>query len=79
MKADNLIKEVRESNQRLWDSYQLFLSTDGKQGMRCFTPDKMQALLNRTDAEIIAQAEAKGLVIEDKDEYLASLNIETAL
>jgi len=78
MKAELLIKEVRESNQRLWDSYQLFLSTNGKQGMNCFTPDKMKALLDRTDAEIIAQAEAKGLVIEDKDEYLASLNIETA-
>lgn len=77
MKAESLIKEVRESNQRLWDSYQLFLSTDGKQGMNCFTPDKMKAMLDRTDAEIIAQAEAKGLTIEDKDEYLASLNIGT--
>ena len=72
MKAEILIKDVRESTQRLWDSYQLFLKTNGKQGMNCFTPDTMLKKLNRTDAEIIAQAEAKGLLIEDKEEYLAS-------
>ena len=74
MKAKVLIKDVRDSNQRLWDSYQLFISSGGQRGMNCFTPDKMQALLERTDAEIIEQAEAKGIVIEDKDEYLASLS-----
>lgn len=74
MKAKVLIKDVRDSNQRLWDSYQLFISSGGKRGMNCFTPDKMKALLERTDAEIIAQAEAKGIIIEDKDEYLASLS-----
>ena len=74
MKAAILIKDVRESTQRLWDSYQLFLSSGGQQGMNCFTPEKMKQLVERTDAEIIAQAEAKGIVIEDKDEYLASLS-----
>jgi len=70
MKAVDLIKEVRESNQRVWDSYQLFLSTNGKEGMNCFTPDKMLALLNRTDEEIILKAESRGLTVEDRDEYL---------
>jgi len=70
MKAVDLIKEVRESNQRVWDSYQLFLSTNGKEGMNCFTPDKMLALLNRTDEEIILKAESSGLTVEDRDEYL---------
>lgn len=74
MKAADLIKDVRESTQRLWDSYQLYLSTGGKMGMNCFTPDAMKKLLERTDAEIIAQAESKGLTIEDRDEYLASLS-----
>ena len=71
MKAADLIKDVRVSTQRLWDSYQLYLSSGGKQGMNCFTPEVMEKLVNRTDAEIIAQAEAKGLTIEDKEEYLA--------
>lgn len=71
MKAADLIKDVRESTQRLWDSYQLYISSGGRQGMNCFTPDVMEKLVNRTDAEIIAQAEAKGLSIEDKEEYLA--------
>lgn len=74
MKAADLIKDVRESTQRLWDSYQLYLSSGGRKGMNCFTPEAMKKLVDRTDAEIIAQAEAKGLTIEDKEEYLASLS-----
>lgn len=70
MKAEVLIKEVRESNQKLWDSYQLFLSTNGEQGINCFTPDKMKRLLERTDREIIEAGIAKGIVIEDADVYL---------
>lgn len=70
MKAEILIKEVRESNQKLWDSYQLFLSTNGEQGINCFTPDKMKRLLERTDKEIIEAGIAKGVVIEDADIYL---------
>ena len=31
MKAADLIKDVRVSTQRLWDSYQLYLSSGGKQ------------------------------------------------
>ena len=42
--------------------------------MNCFTPEVMEKLVNRTDAEIIAQAEAKGLTIEDKEEYLAKVS-----
>lgn len=70
MKAEILIKEVRESNQKLWDSYQLFLSTNGEQGINCFTPDKMKRLLERTDREIIEAGIAKGIAIEDADVYL---------
>lgn len=73
MKAIDLIRDVRNSTQRLWDSYQLFLSSGGKMGLNCFTPEAMERKLKRTDAEIIEQAEAKGLVVEDKDEYLASI------
>lgn len=73
MKAAVFIKDIRDSNQRLWDSYQTFLSTNGEQGMNCFTPDKMESLLKRTDREIIELGLAKGVVIEDAEEYLAGI------
>ena len=36
MKAAALIKEVRESTQHLYDSYQKYLETDGKNGVVLF-------------------------------------------
>lgn len=74
MKAEFLIKEVRRSIQELWDLYQLYLSSNGQRGINCFTPEALEKKLHRTDKEIIELAEAKGLYIEDKDEYLASLS-----
>ncbi len=73
MKCIDLITSVRASTQQLWDAYQLYLSSDGAHGLNCFTPDILEKKLNRTDEEIIALAERRGLYIEDKDEYLASL------
>lgn len=70
MKANDFIVDVRSSTQRLWDSYQLFLSTKGEQGMNCFTPDKMKQLLERSDKEIIEQGLAKGVYIEDAEAFL---------
>ena len=76
MKAEALIKQVRESNQRLWDSHLLYIETDGKQGMKCFTPESFQKKLNRTDYEILQEAEEKGIYIVDKEEYLAKIKKE---
>lgn len=73
MKAADFIKDIRSSTQRMWESHKLYLSTNGEQGMRCFTPDKMEALLNRTDREIIELGLAKGINIEDAEEYLTSV------
>lgn len=73
MKAKDFVADVRNSNQRLWDSYQLYLSTKGEEGMNCFTPDKMKELLERTDKEIVKQGLAKGVYIEDAEKFLNSI------
>lgn len=73
MKAAALIKEVRESTQHLYDSYQKYLETDGQMGLRCFDPDLLEERLNRSDRDIIEQGLAKGVYIEDAEEYLAKL------
>lgn len=73
MKAAALIKEVRESTQRLYDSYQKYLETDGKMGLCCFDPDLLEERLKRSDRDIIEQGLAKGVYIEDAEEYLAKL------
>lgn len=70
MKAADLINQVRESTKQLWDSYQLFLSSNGASGLNCFTPEILEQKMNRTDREIVEQGVAKGLYIEDADEYL---------
>lgn len=73
MKAAALIKEVRESTQYLYDSYQKYLETDGQMGLRCFDPDLLEERLKRSDRDIIEQGLAKGVYIEDAEEYLAKL------
>lgn len=70
MKGAALIKEVRETTQRLYDSYQTYLKTDGQAGLCCFDPDVLEARMKRTDKEIIEQGLAKGVYIEDADDYL---------
>lgn len=73
MKAADLIKEVRESTQRMWDSHLQYIETNGEVGMLCFTPEVMKKKLERTDRDIINEGIAKGVLIEDAEEYLASL------
>lgn len=70
MKAADLIKEVRETTQRLYDSYQKYLETGGQVGLCCFDPDILEARVRRTDREIIEQGLAKGVYIEDAEDYL---------
>ena len=73
MKAAALIKEVRESTQHLYDSYQKYLETDGKMGLCCFDPDLLEERLKRSDRDIIEQGLAKGVYIEDAEEFVAKL------
>ena len=70
MKAEVLIKEVRESTQALWESHQRYIETNGEAGLLCFTPDVLIQRLNRTDREIVEQGLAKGVYIEDAEDYL---------
>lgn len=74
MKAATLIKEVRESTQLLWNSHMRYIESGGEVGMPCFTPDVLKQKLERTDRDIIEQGLAKGVYIEDADEYLAKLD-----
>ena len=70
MKAAALIKEVRDSTQQLWDSHMRYVESGGQVGMLCFTPDALKQKLDRTDREIIEQGLARGIYIEDADDYL---------
>lgn len=74
MKAAALIKEVRDSTQYLYDAYQRYLESDGLVGLNCLDPDTLTQRLNRTDREIVEQGLAKGVYIEDADEFLAGLD-----
>lgn len=78
MKTESLIKEVRAAIGNAWASHQLWVKTNGEQGFRCFTPDILEQKYNRTDEDIIAEAEAKGIVLVDKDEYLDKIKKEKA-
>lgn len=73
MKAAVLIKEVRDSTQALWNSHMRYVESGGEFGMLCFTPDVLKQKLDRTDRDIIEQGLAKGVYIEDADEYLSKL------
>ena len=73
MKAADLIKEVRSSTQLLWDSHMRYIESGGEVGMPFFTPDILKQKLDRTDRDIIEQGLAKGVYIEDAEEYLAKL------
>ena len=61
----NLRKEI--------DARQKWLETDGKMGLCCFDPDLLEERLKRSDRDIIEQGLAKGVYIEDAEEYLAKL------
>lgn len=76
MITENLIKEVRRTIGAAWDSYQLYLKTHGMEGTRCFTPEILEQKYNRTDEDIIREAEEKGIYLIDKDEYLAKIKKE---
>lgn len=69
MTINDLLTSVRSSNLRLWESHLRFIESNGQEGMRCFSPEKMQELINRTDDEIIMAAIARGVYLEDLDNY----------
>lgn len=73
MKAEDVVKTVREDMQELYEMHKLAITTNGEQGFLCLDIDGFLRLMNRSDGEILESYIAQGAQIEDADEYLASL------
>lgn len=69
-----LISRVRNDYQKLYKSHLLSVQSGGTAGLKCFNPDVLEHLVNRTDKEILDDFAKNGTVIEGADEYLASMN-----
>ncbi|MBQ7043770.1 MAG: hypothetical protein IJN78_04105 [Clostridia bacterium] len=69
-----LVATVRSDLKKLYDMHLLSVSTDGKQGLRCFNPEALEAKMNRTDEEILNDLIADGAIIDGIEAYLASLS-----
>ncbi|MGN1217670.1 MAG: hypothetical protein ACI4TD_06805 [Phocaeicola sp.] len=69
-----LVATVRSDLKKLYDMHLLSVSTDGKQGLRCFNPDALEAKMKRTDEEILNDLISNGAMIDGVEEYLASLS-----
>ena len=76
MTGQELITLIRKDRQELWDSHLLFLKTEGKQGVQCLTPEKMQVLLHESDLEIIKKGILNGVYISDIDLYKEKIKDE---
>lgn len=69
-----LIATVRSDLNRLYDLHLLSVKTGGKQGLRCFNPESLEAKIRRTDKEILDDLTSNGAIINGVEEYLNSLN-----
>lgn len=69
-----LVATVRSDLKKLYDMHLLSVSTDGKQGLRCFNPEALEAKMKRTDEEILNDLISNGAMIDGVEEYLASLS-----
>lgn len=69
-----LVAIVRSDLQKLYDMHLLAVSTEGKQGFRCFNPEVLEAKMKRTDEEILNDLISDGAIIDGVEEYLASLS-----
>ena len=74
MLAREVIKKNRENLEKLNRYHQKWLSSDNKEGLQCLDYDGFLKLYNMTDREIIEKVLAKGVQIEDAEEFLAGLN-----
>ena len=70
MLAKEVIKKNRESLEKLNQYHLQWLSSNRHEGLQCFDYDEFLKLYNMTDKEIIETVLAKGVVIEDAEEYL---------
>lgn len=77
MKAEALIKDYRQTHERLMKLQTLYNETNGEQGLACFNYDELVKQVNYTDAEILDILEQRGFYIADKEEYLATKKEKT--
>ena len=69
MKAEAVIKMVREDVEMMWQKHLDWEATGGKRGMPCLDIPAMQKLRQRTDLEILDKALSRGVYIPDYEEY----------
>lgn len=77
MKAEYIIKDCREGMEELNKLHLQWLASDGLQGCQCLNYEEFKLKLNRSDEEILNDAESKGLYIVDKEEYLNKIKKES--
>lgn len=69
MKAEAVIKMVRDDVEEMWQKHLDWEATQGQKGMPCLDIPAMQKLRERTDLEILDKAISRGMYIPDYEEY----------
>lgn len=69
MTGQQLVDMIRKDREELWNEHLLWVETKGEQGVQCLTIDKMQALLNESDEDIIRKGLINGVYISDLEKY----------
>ena len=57
MKAEIVIKQVRDDMQMMWNKHLLYTETKGAEGIPCLDVPSMKEYMNRTDEEILRDVE----------------------
>lgn len=68
-----LIQTVRSDIQRLYDLNKISEASGSKEGLKCFNPEVLERMVNRTDREILEDLTKSGAVIDGMEEYLAQV------
>lgn len=72
MKAEIILRNIREDMEELKQLHEKWVETDGNEGLQCFNYDEFLKQYNRTDREILDDVENKtGFIVIDKEEYLS--------
>lgn len=73
MLAKEVIKKNRDNFEKLNRYHQEWASSNHVSGLQCLDYEEFLKLYHMSDREIIERVLAKGVVIEDAEEYLASI------
>lgn len=71
MLAKEVIKKNRDVFEKLNEYHKQWKESNHKAGLQCLDYDEFMKLYNMSDREIIETVLAKGVVIEDAEEFLA--------